>query len=321
MNKRQVIFCKKAWPAICLLLSAFFFSSCNEPYKNDYYDNSPTSGKLKVYCNEGLEPHIKNQAFTFMSQYHNANVECNVACESDIITALLNDSCKAIVMNRLLGGNEMKAFEQKDLFPKYSALARTGVALITNINTPIKKLTVEEVKQLLSGELSVKDTTGKMLSLSAILDSKCSSSAYYLRDSLLEGKAFGPKCFAVNKTKELLDKIAEGSGQIGFLDFAWLSDRDDPLFKAYEGKIKFVAVGKTDAVAFAPNQSSFKTGEYPFTRTIYLLRRSDNFSLATGFEAFMAGPKGQLLFLKQGLLPVRQAERSIEVKFEAPDAN
>jgi hypothetical protein len=30
----------------------------------------------------------------------------------------------------------------------------------------------------------------------------------------------------------------------------------------------------------------------------------------------MAGPKGQLTFLKQGLLPVRQAERMIEVKFE-----
>jgi phosphate transport system substrate-binding protein len=314
---------KETKPTHCLLLSAFclIIPSCDGPFKNDYYDNSPTSGKLKVYFNEGLEPHITNQAYTFMALYHNAEVECKVACEGDIVTALLNDSCKAIVMNRLLGENEKKAFAQKQLSPKYSALAKTGVALIINSKSAIKKLTVEEVKQLLSSELNVKDSAGKMISLTAVLDSKCSSSSYYLRDSLLGGKAFGPKCFAVNHTKELLDKIAEGSDQIGFLDFAWLSDIDDSLYKAYEGKIKFLAVGRTDSIAFAPNQSSFKTGDYPFTRTIYLLRRSDNFSLATGFEAFMAGPKGQVIFLKQGLLPARQQERAVQVKFEPINAN
>jgi phosphate transport system substrate-binding protein len=295
----------KGFGHAALLPSAFFFllsafcllnTSCEGPFKNDYYDNSPTSGKLKVYFNEGLEPHITNQANTFTSIYYNAEVECKVACENDIVTALLNDSCKAIVMNRLLGETEKKAFEQKQLFPKYSALAKTGVALIINPKTAIKNLTVDEVKQLLSGELSVKDTSGKTISLSAILDSKCSSSTYYLRDSLLQGKAFGPNCFAMNSTKELLDKIAEGGNQIGFLDFAWLSDTDDSLYKAYEGKLKFLAVGKTDTIAFSPNQSSFKTGDYPFTRTIYLLRRSDDFSLATGFEAFMAGQKGRSYF-------------------------
>jgi phosphate transport system substrate-binding protein len=303
------------------MLAALCFYSCDGPFKNDYYDNSPTSGKLKIYFNEGLEPHITNQAYTFTSIYYHAEVECKVACEGEIVTALLNDSCKAIVMNRLLGENEKKAFEKKQLSPKYSALAKTGVALIISTKTAIKKLTVEEVKQLLSGELTIKDTTGKMISLSAILDSKCSSSSYYLRDSLLGGKAFGPKCFAVEHTKDLLDKIAEGSNQIGFLDFAWLSDLDDSLYKAYEGKLKFLAVGRTDTIAFAPNQSSFKTGQYPFTRTIWLLRRSDDFSLAKGFESFMAGPKGQILFLKQGLLPVRQQERSVEIKFEPINAN
>ena len=89
------------------------------------------------------------------------------------------------------------------------------------------------------------------------------------------------------------------------------------LFGVLEiSSIKFISIGRTDTIFFEPNQSSFKTGEYPLTRTIYLLRRSDDFSLAKGFEAFMAGPKGQLTFLKQGLLPIRQAERTIHVNME-----
>jgi phosphate transport system substrate-binding protein len=168
----------------------------------------------------------------------------------------------------------------------------------------------------LSGELSLKDSLGSLISPVAVLDNNCSSVAYYLLDSIISAKKFGAKCFAANNTSELLEKIAANPNQIGFLDFAWLSDRDDELFKKYSSKLKFLALGRTDTAYFAPNQSSFKTGEYPFTRTIYLLRRSDEFSLAKGFEAFMAGPKGQLTFLKQGLLPIRQAERIIEVKME-----
>jgi phosphate transport system substrate-binding protein len=304
----------------CLLLlpatSLLLFSSCNDYYKNDYIDNSPTSGKLKIYHSEGLQLHIKNQAFTFSSLYPKASVECVAACEAEIIDAFLKDSCKAIIINRLLGENEKKAFDQKQLHPAYSPLAKTGVALITSVNTKFSKFRVDEIKKLLSAELSVKDSAGNMISPIAVLDTKCSSVSYYLRDSVIQSKQFGPKCFAVNNTAELLQKIADNPNHIGFIDFAWLSDRDDSIYKAYQNKIKFMAVGRTDSIYFEPNQSSFKTGEYPFTRTIYLLRRSDDFSLAKGFEAFMAGPKGQLIFLKQGLLPVRQSERIIEVKME-----
>jgi phosphate transport system substrate-binding protein len=292
----------------------FIFSSCDNYYKNDYVDNSPTSGKLKIYYSEGLQAHLENQAYTFSSQYNNAEVELFTACEAEIITALLNDSCKAIVISRLLGETEVKAFDQKKLHPAYSPLAKSGVALITSINTTISKLTVEQIKQLLGAELTLKDSLGNSISPLAVLDNKCSSVSHYLLDSLLQEKPFGSKCFAARSSDELIQKITEQPNQIGFVDFAWLSDTDSDLFKQYKDKIKFIPVGRTDSIYFSPNQSSFKTGDYPFTRTIYLLRRTDDFSLAKGFESFMAGPKGQLTFLKQGLLPVRQGERKIEVK-------
>jgi phosphate transport system substrate-binding protein len=299
-----------------LLLCALSFSSCDNYYKNDYVDNSPTSGKLKVYYSDGLQFHIKNQALTFSSQYEHAEVELFTACESEIITAFLNDSCKAIVISRLLGEQEAKAFDQKKLHPAYSPLAKSGIALITSVNSGITKLTVDEIKKLLGTELTTKDSAGNSISPTAVLDNKCSSVSHYLLDSVIQQKQFGSKCFACNNSDELIKKITEQPNQIGFIDFAWLSDTDSDLFKQYKDKIKFIAIGRTDSIYFAPNQSSFKTGDYPFTRTIYLLRRTDDFSLAKGFESFMAGPKGQLTFLKQGLLPVRQSERVIQVKMQ-----
>jgi hypothetical protein len=43
------------------------------------------------------------------------------------------------------------------------------------------------------------------------------------------------------------------------------------------------------------------------------MRKTGEFTLAKGFESFVAGPKGQLTFLKQGLLPIRQAERNVTI--------
>lgn len=296
-----------------IALSSWLTFSCDDYYKNDYYDNSPTSGKLKLYHSEGLSLHVRNQAQTFLSQYHNANIDCIAATESEAIDAFLKDSCKAIIINRLLSESEQKAFLQKQITPRYSALAKTGVALIINSGTKINILSVDQIKQLLNGELIVRDSLSNLIKLTAIIDNKNSDVSHYILDSVLHTSQFGENCFAVSNSLELIEKISTTPNTIGFLDFAWLSDVDDPLFKKYHNQIKFISVGRTDSIYFAPNQSSFKTGEYPFIRTIYLLRRSDDFSLAKGFEAFEAGPKGQLTYLKQGLLPMKQAERNIEI--------
>lgn len=289
------------------------FSGCDNYYKNDYQDNSPTSGKLKVFHEEGLNLHVKNQIYTFEVQYPGSKCENIVAFENECIKALYNDSCKAIMINRLLSENEKKLFAQKQLNPRYSAMAKTGVALIVNSNTKIKTLSIAQIKQLLTDELKVKDSTASEIKLIAITDNKQSAVSLYLRDSLLNQKAFGKNCFAVESSLELIEKIASTPNAIGFLDFAWLSDKDDALYKKYQNQIHFISVGNGDGNYFEPNQSSFKTGEYPFTRTIYFIRRSEDFTLSQGLETFMAGPKGQMTFLKQGLLPARQQERVIEI--------
>ncbi|MBN8692302.1 MAG: substrate-binding domain-containing protein [Bacteroidetes bacterium] len=296
-----------------LLLIVLAFTGCDNYYKNDYQDNSPTSGQLKVFHEEGLNLHVKNQLYTFAVQYPGSKCESIVAFENECIKALYDDSCKAIMINRLLSENEKKLFAQKQLNPRYSAMAKTGVALIVNSQTKIKTLSTEQIKKLLSDELIVKDSAGTEIKLIAITDNKQSSVSLYLRDSLLAQKSFGKNCFAVESSLELIEKIANTPNAIGFLDFAWLSDKDDELYKKYQNKIHFISVGKDNTVYFEPNQSSFKTGEYPFTRTIYFIRRSEDFTLSQGLETFMAGPKGQMTFLKQGLLPARQQERVIEI--------
>jgi phosphate transport system substrate-binding protein len=300
-----------AYIALC------FMFSCNTGYfKNDYTDNSPTSGKLKIYCDEGLFLHAKNQARTFEGQYPKASIEVISCLEDEAVNALFNDSCKVIFIAREFNENEKKAFASKAMNPPFSIVAFDGVALITNQNTPLAKISVKQVEEMLTMPVFLADSMDHKTPIRAVFDNSNSSVSHYLQTEVCKGKAFSQNCSAVNCTDEVLEYLAKTPNTIGFIDFARLSDADDPAYKEWMKKLKFIPLGNGNGLFVDPSQSSFKTMEYPFTRKVYLYRQAPEFSLAKGFQAFVAGPKGQMTFLKQGLLPFKQQERNIEVKFE-----
>ena len=61
----------------------------------------------------------------------------------------------------------------------------------------------------------------------------------------------------------------------------------------------------TPARSWKPYQYYFYNGNYPLVRTIYALLNDPRNGLPWGFAQFIASPKGQLIILKSGLLPVQ----------------
>ncbi len=299
--------------AASLVLICMLMIACENYRKDDYTDNSPTSGKLKVVCDEGLAAHIKNQALTFESQYKRAKLQVAVANDDEAVKMLYHDSCEAIVISRLLNKNEEELFAAIQYYPRYSLVAYSGVAVITNSATPLRTLEPEELGLLLQGK-SLRGSEQEAMQV--LIDKNNSSVMRYLLDSIVRNGNFGPNCRSLGSSAQTVRYIAENPNVLGIVDFAWLSDRDDPTYKEVATAVLFVAVKGRDGTAIEPNQSSFKLQTYPYTRPVYVMRKKGEFTIAKGFESFVAGPKGQLTFLKQGLLPARQAERQVEVKFE-----
>ncbi|MBS1646403.1 MAG: substrate-binding domain-containing protein [Bacteroidetes bacterium] len=285
--------------SLCLILS-----SCNENH-TELVPNTPTSGRLSVFCEEGLYLHIKNQAYTFEQIYHNAAIQTHYLSEKKALEGLYNDCCKVIVISRKLSGEELKKFKTKNIFPTQICVAKSALAFVIAASQADSILSLEKITQFISG----KDTSKKM-----VFDNEQSGLTYFLKDSLLMGKPFGKNCFAQKNTYQLVDFIAKEKGSIGVLDYAWLSDTDDSTTQVFLKKVKILAVSaQGNTVAFMPDQSNIKTGDYPLCRYVYAIRRSDDFSLATGFSVFVAGQKGQFMFLKQGLVPFVQPSREVEI--------
>ena len=287
---------------LCLLLICF---SCNQSNKPVDMPNTPTSGVLKVFCEEGFSVPMKNQGNTFLEIYTNSEININYTNEVQAVEGLFNDCCKVILLSRNLTDGELKKFAQKNLFPKQTCVAKSALALIVAASSTDSVLSLEKLKALLTGA----DTTYKI-----VFDNENSGAARYLKDSLLAGKPFGKNCFAAKSSQDLVNTVTAGNKLIGVIDYSWLSDKDETITKEILTKIKSLSVSKGEEKrGYYPDQSNIETRDYPLCRYMYIMRRSADFTLGTGFVAFVAGQKGQLMILKSGLVPAFRQERVIEV--------
>lgn len=298
---------KKIFSAITLTL---FLVSCglqDDISKKD----SPTSGKANLFFDEGLTLHVKNQIYTFKTIYKNADITIRSSNEKECIEALYNDSAKVIAMSRPLSDKELAQFKAKNIIPQTSIVAGDAIAFIVNNEFPDSTISIQELQELLLGNDS-NYMKGKHIKI--VFDNANSGSTRQLKDSLIPSQIFGKNCTALNNTEELIKAISSNSLSIGVCDYGWLSDKDDNTTKEFLKTIKILAVSKmNNEIAYMPDQSNIATGNYPLCRSICIIRRSAEFSLGKGIETFIAGPAGQLMFLKQGLPPNRQEERLIEV--------
>lgn len=297
-------------PFFAVIISVIIFSSCgmqDDITKND----TPTSGKTNLFFDEGLTLHIQNQIYTFKTTYKYADITLQPSNERECVEALYNDSSKVIAISRPLTEKELSQFKAKNIYPETSTVAGDAIAFVVSKNFADSTISIPELVELLKGNDS---TFIKGQHISLLIDNPNSGSSRQLKDSLIPKDMFGLNCKALNNTPELIKAIASNSLAIGVCDFAWLSDKDDSTTKEFLKSVKILAVSKNNnETAYMPDQSNIATKDYPLCRTICIIRRSAEFSLGKGIETFIAGPTGQLMFLKQGLPPNRQEERLIEV--------
>jgi len=258
-----------------------------------------------------LTLHLNNQIFTFKSFYKNADISLKPSNEKECIEALYNDSSKVIAISRILSEKELQQFKAKNIIPQMSVVAGDAIALVVNKNFPDSTISISELTELLKGN----DSSYVLAQhIKIVFDNANSGCARYLKDSLVATQSFGKNCTGLHSTRDLITMIAQSPFSIGICDYAWLSDKDDNTTKAFLKSVKILAVSKDEnQTAYMPDQSNIATRHYPLCKSICVIRRSAEFSLGKGIETFIAGPKGQLMFLKQGLPPNRQEERVIQI--------
>lgn len=301
---------------LVLSIMALLSVACQDRDKYGKVSDTPTTGKITIVADESLKPIVEAEVATFNALHPKAYITAIYLPEADAINLMLNeDSIKLAVVTRKLTAEERKfLMESVKVRAREEELASSGIALIVNNTNPDTLISIQQIKDLLSGRINTwKDLGGKSNSgIEIVFDNPNSGLIRQLRDSIARVNTLPANCFAVKNNQAVVDYVAENKNALGLIGLEWISDRDDTTTNNFLNKVRVMAVAG-DSTHFQPYQAYLALKYYPIMRSIYAINREGRTGLGTGFAAFFASERGQRIVLKAGLVPKTMPVRIIQV--------
>lgn len=296
-----------------LTLILGLFASCKDKPKNGRTDTY-SSGTIKFVSDESFSPIIDEQREIFELVYPKAKLLPIYTNELDGVNMLMKEQVYLAITSRNFTDKEVANLEARRFQPIAIPLAFDGLALIVNNSNPDTIISVNDIKQILSGKVAKWKAlypNSKLDSIEVAFDNKQSSTVHYCVDSLLGGKPINsPNIYAVDKSAEVIDFVEKHPNAIGIIGSNWLNDKRDTTNVTFKRNIRVMGVSRihpaTVESSWKPYQYYLWNGNYPLVRTIYALLNDPRHGLPWGFANFMsADSRGQRIFFKAGLLPYR----------------
>lgn len=332
---------------ISILLAAF--SSCGR-YDKDKGPSS-TSGTSTLFCDDSFENIMEQEIDVFEYCYdYKVHVLARYGTLNEAIDSLKNLSYRTIVIPRELTDSEVAILKKKNRTPRSARIAVDAVALIVNPENPCDYLSMKEISEILSGETTNwmdinPNYPDRPIAL--LVDKPGSSMAVYMRDSLLAGKQFSPNVHAQGSIQGVVDAVRKDRSAIGVIGVSWLTSdlraaatvdtlvADSTVIKdiasdvqdektsvdmgaindrIHNSGVKVLGVMRDDdRTAYRPFQQEIYSGQYPLTRSIYMITVSPAGSPGGGFFSFVTSHDGQKLIMKTGVLPARMQVNVVEL--------
>jgi phosphate transport system substrate-binding protein len=118
----------------------------------------------------------------------------------------------------------------------------------------------------------------------------------------------------------VIEYVNKNKNAMGVISISWISDFHDPTSQEFLKKIKVVALSEradpTPSDYKKPYQAWIYEKTYPLRRDVYYVKTGLAGTLGSGFAAFIAGEKGQLIIHKMGMVAATAPIRTVHISNE-----
>lgn len=328
---------------LCCAGALLALTACGK-YSDKPKGETSTSGKTVMACDETFANVMEDEIEVFEYIYPNVDVLPYYLNENECFDSLLNFKINTIVVSRPLTTAEETRLRNNKKRPKQSQIAVDAIALIVNKDNPVEVLSVEEVREILTGEVTEwKDISPtKLGKIQVVFDNAGSSTVNYMRSKVTDGHPFGENVFAQGSCPKVLDVVKNTPGAIGIIGVSWLtssldgnvvrdaeemakrssandtvmlSSAGDNIDDRFNSEIKVLKIRENDKIeAYRPYQNDIYNGDYPFYRSIYMITVGEGGMPSHGFYSFVTGPQGQKLILTTGILPALKHNKLVTIE-------
>jgi phosphate transport system substrate-binding protein len=274
------------------------FNSCGS---NDSAGPTDTreSGTIHISADESFKPVIDSEIQVFENLHPGAKIIAHYKPEAECLKDMAVDSIRLILATRGYSPNE-KTFVQDSLHTDLSktVMAYDAVAVILNPGAKDTALTMQDIKEILTGKSSKK--------LKPVFDGlNATSTVRFVIDSVLKGQPLGSSVMAANSSEGVIDHVAKNIDAIGFIGVSWIGNPQDSTQLSYLDRVKVARVEnpKQPGIFVTPAQYNIYYRRYPMVRDLVCMLKERHNGLGHGFSNFLTTQSGQLIFNRAYLMP------------------
>lgn len=319
------------------LLGVLALSGCGK--KSAGEKALPQVSKMKLACDASFENIIDQEIdvfeYTYSTPKRQAYVIPYYMPQQQCFDSLLDpdSGVKTIVAARRLTDAEKIRLKNRRRKPREQRIAVDAIALIVNKDNPQDVISMQELRDILSGKVASWHDMWptKLDSIRLVFDQNGSSLYQFMRDSINGGKPLAAKIYAENSSREVFDVVSRYPNALGLIGVSWIttdmngavisreemrerSTVSDTTALTFSKDIKVLAVSGDESIeAFKPYQAYIFDGRYPLYRSIYMITHTVGGTLDNAFYAFVTGMQGQKVIQMTGVLPATVQPRMVNV--------
>jgi phosphate transport system substrate-binding protein len=206
------------------------------------------------------------------------------------ITNLIDGTTAICDSSRALKPEEYAAAVAKGVYPMMWYIANDAISPIVHPANPIASLTMAQLKQIYSGEITNWSRVGGSNTPILVVSRDSSSGTYgSWNDLILKGAAVTTGAVYTSSNADVANEVAGNPNAIGYVGLGYLND-----------SVKAVAVGGVSATVQTALDRTF-----PVARPLFMV--TDGFPTGPAFNVLMwiLSDDGQRLVLEMGFAPIR----------------
>ncbi len=270
-----------------------------------------------MITSEDVYPVIDSQVQDFIRIYNKTKVTNLRSSTRDAIVQLLNDSVKLIVSSREFNAEEKNIVERNSLEVSSTKIAYDGIAVLSNTKNDLSRITIEELKWILTGKIDrwSKVKESNLTSAIVVGIGDINSGVYeYVKHRIAQDSTFASTVVQCASSSDVISFVHSHPNAIGFVGISWLNQQPDDVRALAIGDPAFKSDSTSNVLEyFAPYQAHIYRNFYPLSRAIYVYVHNAGKGVALGFTSFAAGNQGQKIIVKNGLVPATLPVRLVQL--------
>ncbi|MBN1327176.1 MAG: PstS family phosphate ABC transporter substrate-binding protein [Candidatus Cloacimonetes bacterium] len=245
--------------------------------------------KITITGSTTVLPIAQATAEIFMNQNPDINISVRGGGSSVGIASIIAGTVDIGNASRHIKTKEITTARENGVNPNEIVVANDGIAIVLHKDNPINNLTVQQIKDIYTGNISNwKDLGGPSMPIVVISRDVSSGTFEVFNELVLGGSKAVDSALMLASNNAVVSTIAGTPGAIGYAGLGYVNET-----------VKAISVNNV-----MPSKQTIQNRSYPIARTLHMYTNGAPKGVVKEYIDFVLSAEGQELVEEQGFISV-----------------